>query len=155
VVTFVALGVTLYQVWKTRSATEATKRAVVETLGKAARDEILGLIDDLQRVDRDLQAAVDSMHSPTIVGNQLADWRDKASGLWQLLGSKESGPVGVRNELLQSAKVAAELKGQLPEDEGAIATATVGIRAEMSRVCGELAGVEQQVRYPTETEKGG
>jgi hypothetical protein len=154
-VTLIALGVTIYQTTKTRGAAEATKQAVVDTLGKTARDEILGLVDDLQRVDRDLQAAVDAQHSRTIIGNQLADWRDKASGLWQLISGDQTIRASIRDELLQSAKRAAELKGKLPEEAVALAGVTATVRGEISRVCGELATVEQHVRYQTEREEAG
>jgi hypothetical protein len=153
VITVAALGVTVYQVRKARGAAEATKRAVVQTLGKAARDEILGLIDDLQRIDRDLQSAVDAQHSRSIIGDRLADWRDKASGLWQLISQDDAIRESIRNELLRSAKQAAELKGKLPQSDDGLSQATAALRAEISRVCGELASVEQHVRYQTNVEE--
>jgi hypothetical protein len=150
VVTVTALGVTIYQTMKTRGAAEATRESVRGTLGKLARDEMLGIIDDLKRIDRDLQAAIDAGHSKTIVGDRLADWRDKASGLWQLIAGDEDVRGAIRDELLQSAKQAAELKGKLPAEAAQLGRATANLRGEISRVCGELATVEQYVRYQSE-----
>lgn len=148
-VTAVGLTFTIAQVRKTLSAAQATQASVKDTLGKLARDEMLGLIADLQRADRDLQSAIDAGQPGTLVGDRLADWRDKGYGLWELVHRDPKIPRDVRDDLLESAKVAAELRVNLPGQIADMPAATKSIRASVSRVCGQLATLEQQLRFDT------
>jgi len=145
--TILGLGITIHQVRKTLTAARATQQAVTQTLGKLARDETLGLIADLQRVDRDLRAAVETGQARTLVGDRLADWRDKGYGLWQLVHDDPKVSSHVHEDLLESSKMAAELLTKLPDDHARIPAATKSVRGQVSKVCGQLATLGQQLRF--------
>jgi hypothetical protein len=149
--TLIGLVLTWIQVRRARTAAEATEKSMQETLGKVARDEMLRLIDVLLRTERDLQAAVDAQQRRTSVGERLADWRDQASGLWQLVHEDKRIPHVMRDDLLRSVKLASELRSRLPEVSDPPAPVdTAELRALVSTVCGHLATVGQIVRYGPE-----
>jgi hypothetical protein len=149
IVTAVGLGLAIWQIRKTRTATEATQRSVSQTLGRLARDEMLSLVAALQRVDRDLQRSVSEGQPAIQVGDRLADWRDYAYGLWELVHRDEKLQA-LLDDLLESAKLAAELRGKLPEEVEKMPSATKAMRASTSRVCGHLATLGQRLRFDLE-----
>lgn len=154
-ITVVGLGFAIQQIRKTLSATQATEASVRATLGKLARDEMLGLIAALERVERDLRSAVDSGQPPTMVGDRLADWRTHAYGLWELIHRGPKVKPHVHDDLLESAKVAAELLTKLPTDVTKMQSSTKTMRGLTSRVCGQLATLDRQLRYDTGKDDAG
>jgi hypothetical protein len=90
---------------------------------------------------------VDRAEGRDSVALRLANWRDPAFGLYGLIFDHKRAPAELIDELLSSAKAAADLRGGLPEDAAQLRRVTKEVRTMASRVSGQLATLQQQLRY--------
>lgn len=140
------------QITKAVSVAEATRKAVTMTRAKVARNMMIESIAGLQQVDRDLYAAISEKRQAKDIADHLASWRDGAYNVYSLIkGTSHESPELV-DGLLSSAKEAAELRDELPDDGTQLKKATNHVRSEISGVCGLLGALQTTVKLDTEEE---
>jgi hypothetical protein len=136
------------QIEQAVSVAEATRQAITTTRSKMVRNELQDSIPRAQEVDRSLNAALVAK-DPAEVANALADWRDRAYGVWSLIDGGSYASKGLTDALLGSAKRAAELRSELPDDPTELQGVTVEIRAEISGACGLLEALKTKLKLET------
>ena len=137
VLTVLGFGVTLFQLRRTRAAVAATKQDVM-------RNQLLILVPQLQRVENDLERAVDG-DERVLVRYQLEAWRWQASQLRGLVSSAISREHPIIRDLQESVSLASQAKIALTNTTKPIKAATRALRQSIAAVNDQCATLAAEV----------
>lgn len=158
VVTIVGLAIAVGQIRLARDqithaveVSEATRIAVTRTRAVVARNLLIESLGEMQRIDREIFASVSKGESREQLAGHLAAWRDAAYTTVALVDGMPQMKE-LRDELVATAKSAANLRDNLPDEVAQLATKTKRLRSEISSACGLLAVAKTNIKLDTEQE---
>lgn len=159
VVGIAGFGVTIYQVVEARKAAQdavgiarATQQAVERTERLRALLELMAVVPNMQRFERDLGQAVRNKNR-TAVENHLQDWRNLAAETRGLLEKQTFDSSSFEARLHESSSAAAQAISLL--DTSDIATATKWVITMISSTTEEAAAVMGRLKaHPALPEVG-
>lgn len=106
------IGLTLWQVKKARSASEAALKAVESTRTQVVSGQLLLLVPQLRWIAGELDDALHSRSSPA-AKKQLDNWRWQASNIHGILSSDEAPDSSLLTTIQQSVALASTAGGLL------------------------------------------
>jgi hypothetical protein len=139
--TIAGFAVTLWQLRRTKNAADAARRAAQFAESRFANNHLLVLLPQLERIESDLQSAVQA-DNPDIVMHHLTAWRWQAGQLHALLAKGKTPDPDFMKALLQSVTLAADAKRAILESSGPVLKATRRVRdgiAVVTNSLGQLA----------------
>ena len=128
VVGVVGFAIALYQLRLAKieiqrgvTAAEAARDAIIRTERLVVLIQLLTVIPQLQRLERDLNVAIRDENREAVI-NHLQDWRVLAAETRGMLGEQDYQTHGLESRLHESSTAAAQAVDQL--DQGEIIAAT-------------------------------
>jgi hypothetical protein len=141
------------QITKMLNVAEATQRAVISTEAQVAQNELIRLMPELQRIDRELRTSLEEKESGELA-DHLAEWRDLAQEVAGLLEGRTYADPALSESLYDTAAEAARLSVELPDAAEEARVATKQIRADISSACGRTARLKSRLKLHTGRESG-
>lgn len=158
IVTIVGLAIAVGQIRLARQqitraveVSEATRAAITRTRAVVSRNLLIESLGQMQRIDGEMFTSVSNGESREQLAVHLAAWRDAAYTSVALI---EGLPhmKELRDELVATAKSAANLRDNLPDDVAQLAAKTKRLRSDISSACGLLAIAKTSLKLDTEQE---
>jgi hypothetical protein len=112
----VGFALTIWQIVRTRRAVDAARAAVSDVQRTLARNHLLVLLPQLQRVEQDLEVAIGNSDIG-LVGSYLGTWRWQAGQLRGLLQADATTNKRLLRAIQQSIALAATAKLDLLEKQ--------------------------------------
>jgi hypothetical protein len=137
----VGFGLAIYQITLAKreiqkgvSVAEATQRAVGERERLGAIIELMGTIPQLQRLERDLNVAVQGGNKDAVL-NQLHDWRKLVTETRGLIAEQALDTDSLESRLQESSNAAAQTIGELADGD---------LRSETKWIITKVAAVSEE-----------
>lgn len=141
----IGFGITIRQASKAKTAAEAARDAAKMTQSALARNSLLVLIPQLQRVEEELERAVQTDSADLII-TWLSNWRWQAGQVRGLLSKSSSENRKILKSLQSSIAISAKAKSDIIDgtvEELAISTKAVrDAIAEVTNELGALAALQ-------------
>jgi hypothetical protein len=135
----VGVLIALVQLVRTRSTLKATQTAINRTERHLALNHLLFLLPQLQRLEGDLDVAVENDQRDTVI-RQLVEWRRLASEIHGLVDGQPFSEPPRTDQLRQSVTSAAVTKRQLVgSSQRSLKATTESVRDDIAAAC-EYAG---------------
>lgn len=140
------IGFTLVQLWRSRGALEAARRALTDARDGLVRDQIIVLLPAFSELAASLGDAM-SADSRTVAVEVLQRFSEKASEAEQLLSNRQTSHLEAVNELLDARGAAAKAIDRLYSRPDQNTAQRVGVAASKIRsVAVTVNGVHALVR---------
>jgi len=147
VVSIVGFLVTVFLLWRTKTAAEAARDAVVETEGRIRASLALSLLSQLSAIDRELDIVIQANDAEGAI-RVVHLWRDTAS---KVLGLVREGIADAAMEapLLASLAQTQPTKTAIGESSKSVGQATKIFRKSVGDVCLQVGALTSTLSTKT------
>jgi hypothetical protein len=141
----IGFGATIWQTTKARNAAEAARDAAKAAQSSISRNSLLMLIPQLQRVEDELERAV-QIESAELAITWLSSWRWQAGQVRGFLGRSSAENKRILRALQSSISMAAQVKSAIidgsPDDLASITRSARKAIADVTNEIGALAATQ-------------